>query len=406
MPTRFRLPFALLFALILMSVAPVFAQTDGTLPFTFSDGTRVDVPPGWQLDADRTNANHTATFTRPAPPATDLPASLLRVYLFSAERLDTLDISIDAPLDEQVIDVLDADTPPTLDDFFIDAVTLGDELDVVRATFAVFGQDRVVVIYARQLGDDRLLLAEFDGPRLPPPPPGTDNTDRPPLPDPTDTLTQVIQSAQPGTGTATIPLETGSVDADANADADDIDGDERPPRPPRDLPTDRPIPLEDIIRALRPITEVATYTFPDDTLLRFPADWELFADPAFPDIIELETPAELYFVDHYDVDLLDEFDIVDVLDAMEFSYIPFDDDFEWDADAVAEVTFADLTLYVYRYNDGGEPGTQIGVELPTGAYLVMDAFGVRPASRDEALALVIMLDAAGEPDLFEDARTE
>ncbi|PJF43795.1 MAG: hypothetical protein CUN55_07240 [Phototrophicales bacterium] len=156
----------------------------------------------------------------------------------------------------------------------------------------------------------------------------------------------------------------------------------------------KPIEDEDI--------ELATYEFSNGSQLRYPDTWEPNDDFERRDYIVFKQETATFYVDYFLASDLEELSLEDIVDVMENSYQPIDENSDpFQRDEVQTFIVDGHTLYYWQYDDQGSPGTVLAVEKEDGSVLVIDAYNVHPGSANLDYAVAIALDFVGVSDLLE-----
>lgn len=360
------------------------AQEERT--YTFSTGLTVQVPSGWQLDADPLARNYVLLTNG---------EQLLAVQLLTvAEQAE-----LATPGD--IAGLMPAVFPEALGEIVIATVNLREQrvaADRVVQRYA-YGRSGVVYASATRSGDILFVLNPRSNPR-----------------NDTAVLGLYASMQEPGTADAHATPAEGNSMATA-APLQTATPPTTPTTPDRATPTREPTPTrtpsptpsvartDDTPFALPTprIVTLSSHRFSEGTRLRYPAGWSLTVNAQVRDLVVFEIGTALLYADLYR-----EFDFLDlglsgVGAVMDYSYVPYSADAGFDATAVR--TFSppgsNATLRYWRYIDGGFSGTQLAAELPNGSILVMDAFDVAPNSDTEAIAFAMLLDAAGDASLLQ-----
>ncbi len=147
--------------------------------------------------------------------------------------------------------------------------------------------------------------------------------------------------------------------------------------------------------------ELTEYTFSDDSIVRFSADFQLEDDFERRDFLAINAETATFYLDYFLPDDIKDMELEDVIAVMAASYQPLDENSRpLQPEEVQQTVLGDVELFYWRYDDQGATGLVLAVTFENGSVLVLDAFGAHPASIDEDYAVALLLDFAGNPDLL------
>lgn len=156
--------------------------------------------------------------------------------------------------------------------------------------------------------------------------------------------------------------------------------------------------------APRPVDapSLQTYAFSSGATMRLSSEWIVADDFDRRDFVQVTLPGADFYIDYFTADDIAGGDLETVVDVMSISYIPLNDDSpSFKADEVSVVTYGDIEVYFWRYDDQGLSGTLVAVMGDIGDVLILDAFRAHPGSLDEDYAVAVALDFAGDATLLE-----
>ena len=371
--------YALLLCGLLVMAAPLRAQDEGRT-YTFTDRSSINIPDGWQIDANPFSRD-TVSFLQ--------NGNAIHIALTTPEIQEQLGdyANVEALLAGVVraqgyangveFDAVEQGTLTDDSTVFIYTYTDGDTTR--RLSVVVLESGSVMSALPVGTGVTLGLVADFilvSAPGV-----AIDLNASPPTPAPLPTRVPTSVAA----------------DTDSSANTDDT-----PISEATEAATDTATTL-----ALPPIRieGIFGHVFTDGTLLVFPAAWDFQESSVTRDLVIMQADTSYIYADLYRTSDRDELNLSSIIDVMAFSFTPFSPDFAFDGNAVeiVQVGDAENAVYYWRYVDDGYAGTLMAVILENGSVLVMDAFDVEPRSEREAIAFAILLDAAGNSSLMDAA---
>lgn len=145
---------------------------------------------------------------------------------------------------------------------------------------------------------------------------------------------------------------------------------------------------------------LATYTFPDGTVVRYPATYtpQVLENPAEINVISVGTTT--FYIDVIPLEEQAEQGIVDVFGAIDLTFVPIDPAFVMPHEDALELESNGVVVTWLRYEDADTPGTMQAAYLSNGSIMVIDAFGAFEGGRDEGIALAMLTDAMQDNRAF------